>query len=91
MHSSNCYLVTVAGSLSQAAIQLIDARFGPAAVIQDSGTDTAVELTADQPALRALLTMLWDLGHELAILQPTGVHQSVGQKEISGGRPVLRE
>ena len=79
MHSSSCCRVIVAGSLSQAACQLIEARFGPVAVVDNSRSDTAVELTADQPALRALLTMLWDLGHEVAVLQPSGGPQSVGQ------------
>jgi hypothetical protein len=77
MHSSSRYRIIVAGSLSQAAGQLITARFGPSAVIDDSRRDTTVELAADQAALRALLTMLWDLGHEVAILQPSGGPQWV--------------
>jgi hypothetical protein len=63
--SDTCYRLVVAGRLSQTVTQLIDSRFGSAASIGPSGPDSAVDLTADQPALRALLTLLWDLGHEL--------------------------
>jgi hypothetical protein len=62
---STCYRVVVAGRLSRTLVDTIDARFGPAAAIRPRGRDTAVLLTADQPSLRALVTLLWDLGHEL--------------------------
>ena len=70
MTPSNCYRLIVAGSLSQTAAHLIDTRFGSAASIRPNGRDSEVLLTSDQPALRALLTLLWDLGHELvAVLE----------------------
>ena len=69
--SDTRYRLIVAGRLSQTVTELIDSRFGSAASVSTSGPDSSVELTADQPALRALLTLLWDLGHEIvAILQP---------------------
>jgi hypothetical protein len=68
--SDTRYRLTVAGPLSRTATQLIDARFGPAASIGSTGTDSTVELVADQSALRALLTLLWDLGHELNAVGP---------------------
>jgi hypothetical protein len=66
--SDTCYRLIVAGHLSQTVTQLIDSRFGSAAAINSSGPDSAVDLTADQPALRALLTLLWDLGHDLVAI-----------------------
>jgi hypothetical protein len=63
--SGTCYRLVVAGRLSRLLVDTIDARFGAAALIRPSGSDTAVLLTADQSSLRALLTLLWDVGHEL--------------------------
>lgn len=60
-----CYRLVVVGRPSRLLIDTIDARFGSAASIGPNGDDTAVLLTADQPALRALLMLLWDVGHEL--------------------------
>jgi hypothetical protein len=55
----------VAGPPSRLLVDTIDARFGSAASVSPSGSDTTVLLTADQSSLRALLTLLWDVGHEL--------------------------
>jgi hypothetical protein len=63
-----CYRLVVAGRLSQTVVQLIDSQFGSAASVGRSGRDSTVHLTADQPALRALATLLWDLGHDLIVL-----------------------
>ncbi len=68
--SDTCYRLIVTGRLSQTVTQLIEARFGATASISSTGTDSAVDLAADQPALRSLLTMLWDFGHDLVALQP---------------------
>ena len=68
--STSCYRLTLAGHLSQTATQLIDARFGAAPSIRCVGADSTVDLVADQPALRSLLTLLWDLGHELVAIDP---------------------
>jgi hypothetical protein len=62
---SDRYRLIVAGRVARAAVDTIEARFGGAATIHRIGEDTAVELTADQPSLRALATLLWDLGHDL--------------------------
>jgi len=69
MTADNCYRLIVAGPLSQTAAQIIDTRFGSAASISRSGRDSEVRLTSDQPALRALLTLLWDLGHDLVAIR----------------------
>jgi hypothetical protein len=61
----------VTGGLSRTVTELIESRFGTAASVSTDGPNSSVELTADQPALRALLTLLWDLGHDVvAVLQP---------------------
>jgi len=67
--SDTCYRLVVAGRLSHTVTQLIDSRFGSTASIGRSGPDSVVDLTADQPALRALLTLLWDLGHDLVSIR----------------------
>ena len=63
--SSDRYRIVVAGHIAQAAAEIIAARFGVAAAIRGLGQDTAIDVTADQPSLRALVILLWDLGHDL--------------------------
>jgi hypothetical protein len=67
--SDTCYRLVVAGRLPRTVTELIESRFGSAASIGRSGPDSAVDLTADQPAVRALLTLLWDLGHDLVAIR----------------------
>jgi len=58
----------VAGALSRAAAAAIADSFAPVAVAR-RGRSTVVDLVgADQPALRALVTLLWDLGHDLELM-----------------------
>jgi hypothetical protein len=62
------YRLAVKGYLSGAAAGLIDDRFGDAARVVPDGPDTpdtVVEFMGDQAALRSLLALLWDLGHEV--------------------------
>ena len=80
--SGTCYRLVVAGRLSHLLVDTIDARFGAAASIRPSGGDTAVLLTADQSALRALLTLLWDVGHELVTV--TGCPADPARDETRG-------
>jgi hypothetical protein len=100
--SDTCYRLVVAGRLSQTVTQLIDSRFGSAASIGRRGPDSAVDLTADQPALRALLTLLWDLGHDLVAIcecadqtQPVegllSAHRAVDPRTPSGLDPAVLE
>jgi hypothetical protein len=63
-----CYHLIVAGRLSRLLMDTIDDRFGAAASTRPSGGDTVVVLAADQASLRALLTLLWDVGHELRVV-----------------------
>ena len=68
--SRDRYRLIVAGHIAQTAAATIEDRFGIAATIHALGNDTAVDVTADQPSLRALAILLWDLGHDLlAILR----------------------
>ena len=66
--SGICYRLVVAGRLSQLIVDTIDDRFGAAASVRVRGENTAVVLTADQTSLRALVTLLWDVGHELVAI-----------------------
>lgn len=72
-----CYRLVVAGVLPATVVEIVDARFGPAASISAHGRDSAVDLIADQPALRALLTLLWDHGHDLLAIR-TCAHRTAG-------------
>jgi len=68
--SRDRYRLIVAGHIAQAAADTIEDRFGVAATIHGLDKNTAVDVTADQPSLRALVILLWDLGHDLlAILR----------------------
>jgi hypothetical protein len=59
------YRVTVAGPLPGSLAGVIRARFAGVSIRPGTGR-TALELDAvDQPALRALLTLLWDVGHDV--------------------------
>jgi len=53
-------------------MELITDRFGPAAHVSQKESRTVVDLDADQASLRALLTLLWDLGHDVASVRRSG-------------------
>ncbi|HYO32696.1 MAG TPA: hypothetical protein VES21_07595 [Nocardioidaceae bacterium] len=76
--TGNCYRLIVAGRIAHAAADIIEARFGSAASVHTDGADTAIDLASDQPSLRALVTLLWDVGHDLlSITQcPDGSHDA---------------
>ena len=68
---TGCYQLTVAGRLPTSVRSTIVARFGEGVRIRSTGGRTTVTLGAiDQPALRALLILLWDFGHEVLTLSP---------------------
>lgn len=56
--------VTVTGPLARSAIDAIGRRFQIVATRSADTTTVTVE-AVDQAAVRALLTMLWDSGHEV--------------------------
>lgn len=56
----------VAGPLPRALADSIRDRFTGVSIQSRSGQPTVLDLrSADQPALRALLTLLWDAGHDV--------------------------
>jgi hypothetical protein len=64
------YRLTVRGPLPGAVVATIRERFGRVSITCRS-TATAVEIVgADQPELRALLTLIWDAGHDVRSLVP---------------------
>ncbi len=66
---TGCYQLTVAGRLPSSVSTTIVARFGDGVRIRSIDGRTTLTLGAiDQPALRALLILLWDFGHEVLAL-----------------------
>ncbi len=68
MSRHRCEL-TVRGDLADAVLELIRSRFEVLATRTGSGPTTSLAVVADQAAQRALLTLLWDTGHELIELR----------------------
>jgi len=62
------YQLLVTGRLPETVKELVGDRFGPSAVVVTDARCTVVDVDADQAALRALLTLLWDVGHEVQSL-----------------------
>jgi hypothetical protein len=59
------YRLSVAGPVPRRLVETITHRFGNIAVGRD-GEDTVLDaVLVDQPSLRALLTLLWDAGHDV--------------------------
>ncbi len=59
------YRLSVTGPVPRRLVQTIVNRFGDISVGRD-GEDTILDADlADQPSLRALLTLLWDAGHDV--------------------------
>ena len=64
------YRLTVAGPLSRSVAATIGERFAGVRT-HTAATATVLDVRcADQPALRALLTLLWDAGHDVLSLNP---------------------
>jgi hypothetical protein len=60
--------IVLAGPLSAPARDAIDDRFTGTTITSHAST-TVVELACvDQPGVRAVLTLLWDLGHDVLSL-----------------------
>jgi hypothetical protein len=56
----------ITGRLPQTVTEILADRFGSAAaVIHADQRRTVVDIDGDQAALRALLTLLWDVGHDV--------------------------
>jgi hypothetical protein len=82
-----CYRLLVDGRPSRLLVDTIDDRFGDAASVRPSGEDTEVLLFADQASLRALLTLIWDVGRELgAVTACTARHDRRATSPPTAGR-----
>lgn len=60
--------LTIAGGVARPVLDTLEARFDVRAVrLTDRPTDRTVLTVAgvDQPAVRALMILLWDLGHDV--------------------------
>jgi hypothetical protein len=57
--------VTVAGPLSRAVAATVTSRFTGVGIGRTRTTTVLDVVLVDQPALRALLTLLWDAGHDV--------------------------
>ena len=63
------YHLALAGPLPATVAEVIRVRFGEVA-IRSSADPTALDgLLADQAAVRALLTLVWDVGGEIRLLR----------------------
>lgn len=62
---SSRYRLLVTGRLPKMVTDLVADRFGSAAAIDADEKRTVVDFDGDQAALRALLTLLWDVGHDV--------------------------
>ena len=59
------YRLSVTGPVPRRLVETISHRFGNVSVGRD-GEDTVLDaVLVDQPSLRALLTLLWDAGHDV--------------------------
>ncbi|MFC4942510.1 hypothetical protein [Pseudonocardia sp. GCM10023141] len=62
------YRLTVAGPLPVSLAGVIRSRFGDVTIhAHPRGTELDLAV-ADQPALRALLTLLWDVGQDVLLV-----------------------
>jgi hypothetical protein len=66
-----CFEVSVRGRLSESVLDLIRSRFGEVLVVP-AADSLLVLRPLDAAAQRALLTLLWDLGHEVLALNTQG-------------------
>ena len=69
---SSRYRLQVTGRLPRTVLDLIADRFGSAALIRAEEARTVVHIEGDQASLRALLTLLWDVGQDVASVCRSG-------------------
>lgn len=65
------YQLSVTGPVPRRLVETISQRFGNVRVGRN-GEDTVLDaVLVDQPSLRALLTLLWDAGHDVRDISST--------------------
>jgi hypothetical protein len=62
------YRLVIAGPVAQWLTDTIADRFGGVSISAAANGTVLEVVEADQPALRALLTLLWDVGHDVLSL-----------------------
>ena len=68
---SRCEL-SVGGPLADSLLELIRSRFGEVTTRPDAGPSTTMIVCGLDPASeRALLTLLWDTGHDVVSMRST--------------------
>lgn len=69
--------VAVAGPLSAVATRALRAQYGQALSIDRVDRETVLDLDGlDQSAVRGLLTLLWDLGHDVVVVTNQATERS---------------
>jgi len=63
------YRLEIHGPLPRVVREELHRRFGDVQVRSDGDRTVVSGLTADQAALRAVLSLLWDLGSEVRLVQ----------------------
>ena len=76
--STERYRLLVSGRVPLAVLRVMDDRFGAAAQVTPGARSTVIELRGDQARLRALLSLLWDVGQQVT---------SVCRREDAGADP----
>ena len=63
------YRLEIRGQLPRVAQEELRRRFGEVEVRSEGARTVVSGLTADQAALRALLSLLWDVGSEVRLVE----------------------
>ena len=63
------YRLEIRGPLPRVAQEELRRRFGEVEVRSEGGRTVVSGLTADQAALRAVLSLLWDVGSEVRLVR----------------------
>ena len=75
------YRLEIRGPLPRMAKEELHRRFGEVEVRSEGARTVVSGLTADQAALRAVLSLLWDIGLEVLVVEATPLSDQDG-KEI---------
>jgi hypothetical protein len=65
------YRLLIVGLLPQSALDLLSSRFGVDACSVEQSSTILTGTVSDQPQLRALLTLIWDVGGRVDSLETT--------------------
>jgi hypothetical protein len=65
------YRLSVTGPVPRRLLETITHRFGNVSVGRNENDTVLDAVLVDQPSLRALLTLLWDAGHDVHDLSST--------------------